>query len=722
MSSSTTATNVAVVLDHTGTLYAYTPQSSSMSYLTRTAAGSKSAGSINIGDSNLTSQAGVGVALAPATTSDPAGARTLFFVTDGGVLAMMPDDGRGSPQSCGYAASRDYNSIGVASLACGAVTASFSGDAIKVAVWTWDSLASRDPDASVTASYSASDLGLSGGKNFDGSTSASGASVALTSFIDAAGVSHLFMVSTWKTSDKKIHVLGHVIDFTTTSSGDTITCTRLTVSSAGLDVTSTGVASCPGVLQRPDGRLMVWYHDGSRVQQQLVTPTSDTNWHNDWDGTSGSGDVPAFGDWQYPCTVTFVASTASTQTSPVANALTNATVNVYDAMLSQDGDSVDIDVSNSKWGTLRRTAQAPQPQAQVLALGVIQGPPPVPLENINMAADYNATLPSATVAFSQSASVTSGMSANLGGSLFGKVGGSIGYENSMAVLGFTIASISAKAQAELSLGTSLMGTWSSSTTDTVTATIQTNLTLSGHAGSSPSQPNQYQVQSVGQIVGLSSSWASYVYDFVDAHGNTPSDGLSFVAVFPYQPSLVLTPYTLPTTGTGVHPGNLSSYQRSQSQLNELDAAAHKVGGKDYIQVSWSVGALSTTQAATYDEASWSVNLGLDLGLMLGAEAAGDVLGASASANASVDMKATFAYTWNRGSGSSSQFSSSVAVPGNLSAHGTYSAFGYRAYLLAESDDNLAALPAGAKGDGNLTVSPDSCPWLITYAVTSSALV
>ncbi len=723
MSSSNVATNVAVVIDHVGTMYAYTPQSDAMTVRTRTVSGSQSQSTIDLSDSDITMQAGVGVALMPPTTSTPAGARILFFVNDNGTLVAMPDDGRENPQSCGMSASRDYNGLGVASLACGAVTASFSGDAIKVVVWSWSSLSSRDPDSQIAKTYSASNLGISNYQNFNGSDSTSGSSVALASFIDAAGQTHVLMVSTWYGTDKKVHVLGHVLDFTTSGSGDDITCTNVSLSSAGLNLTSAhNVANCPGALQRPDGRLMVWYHDGSSVQQSLVTPTADSDWTGDWSNVSGSGDVPALGKWQYPCNIAFAPSSVNTSASSVASALTNATVDVYDLIVDQDGNDIGLSVDKNKWGTLRRTAQTPQPQAQILALGIIQGPPPVPLENINMPAEYNTTISSASVTFSQSASASSGMSANLGGSLYGKVGGSLGYENAMAVLGFTIAEASAKAQAELSLGTSLMGTFSSKSTDSVTATIQTNLALSGHAGSSTSQPNQYQVQSVGQVVGLSTTWASYVYDFVDGNGNAPTNGLSFVAVFPYQPSLVLTPYTIPTSGSGVHPGDLTSYQRTQSQLNDMDAQAHKVGGKDYIQVSWSVGALSSTQAATYDESSWSVNLGVDLGLLLGFEAAIDVLGATASVNASVNLKASFGYTWNRGSSSSTQFSSSVAVPGNTTASGTYSAFSYRAYLLNESTSNLDALPSGTTGEGGLEVLDGSSPWLITYAVTSSTLV
>lgn len=722
MSSSSVPTSVAVIVDHSGTFYAYAPQTDAISTYRRTLSGGISEGSLGLSDSAITMEAGIGVALSPPSTSAPSGARILFFVSDASELSAMPDDGKGKPQGCGYAVSRDYNGIGVASLACGAVTATFSGDTIKVKVWDWDSLTSRDPDASVAQSYSSSDLGLSGGGNFNGSASVSGASVALASFIDAAGVTHVFMVSTWMDSKKKIHVLGNVLDFTTTTTGSTISCSNISASSAVLSVTSASVASCPGVVQRPDGQLMVWYYDGSDVQQQLVTPTSGTSWSASWTSVTGDGDVSSLSKWQYPCNIAFVPSSVTTHASSVASALTDATVDVYDLIVAADDNDIDLSISKNKFGTLRRTAQAPQPQAQILALGIIQGPPPVPLQNINMPAEYNTTIPSATVSFSQSASATSGMSANLGGSLFGKVGGSVGYENSASVLGFTIASVSAKAQAELSLGTSLMGTWSSSSTDTVTATIQTNLTLSGHAGSSSSQPNQYQVQSVGQVVGLSTTWASYVYDFTDANGAVPANSLSFVAVFPYQPSLVLTPYSIPSTGAGVHPGDLSSYQRTQSQLNDLDSSAHKVGGKDYIQVSWSVGALSSTQAASYDESAWSVNLGLDLGLMLGAEASLDVLGLTGSVNASLDLKATFGYTWNRGSSTTSQFSSSVAVPGNMGAAGTYSAFAYRAYLLTESASNLDALPSGTTGEGNLTVSADSNPWLITYAVTSSTLV
>ena len=91
-------------------------------------------------------------------------------------------------------------------------------------------------------------------------------------------------------------------------------------------------------------------------------------------------------------------------------------------------------------------------------------------------------------------------------------------------------------------------------------------------------------------------------------------------------------------------------------------------------------------------------------------------------NASVTGSASFGYTWSQGGSSSAQFSSSVAVPGNTSARGTYSAYAYRAYLLAETKDNLRALPPGTTGVGSLTVSADSSPWLITYAVTSTTMV
>jgi hypothetical protein len=716
------STNVAAVVDHAGTLYAYTTQDNGIVRYSRTAGGSGTKTTLSVSGSDITTQAGVGVALTPPSTATPAGQRILFWVTDAGGLVSWLDDGRSSYHGAGVNCSRNYNGIGVAALASGAMTAYFNGGNVNVVMWDWSSLLKGAPKSVVAKTYSASNLGISSYQAFNGDDGLSGSSVALAPFIDAEGVTHVFMVSTWYGTDKKFHVVGHVLDLTTTSSGTTVSCTNISHGNVALDVTGSKAANCPSVLQRPDGKLMVWFYNGSGVEQDLVTPTTGTSWYNDWTSVKGSGDVPVLDSYVYPCAIAFLPGNVSTRTSSVANSLTNATVDVYDAIFVQDDNDIDKSIDNNKWGTLRRTAQAPQAQQQIVALGVIYGPPPVPLDNINMPAEYSNTFTSGIVSFSQTTGTTSGMSANLGASLFGKVGGSAGYTNEISIAGFTIASISAKAQAELSLGTSLLGTWSSSTQQSVATTIQATVSLAGHAGSTSTQENQYSVQANGQIVGLSSTWASYVYDFVDANGNTPANALSFVAVFPYQPTLVLTPFQIPAGAEGPHPGDLSSYQLTAAQLNDLDSRARPVGGRDYLEVSWAVGGLSSQVAATYDQSDWSVTLGLDFGLMLGAEASADVMGVNGSLSGQVDLKANFGYTWSRGSTSSSQFSSSVSVPGNTSAHGSYSAYAYRAYLLAESKDNLSALPRGTTGAGSLTVSADSAPWLITYAVTSSTMV
>ncbi len=716
------STNVATVVDHAGTLYAYTARQSSITRLTRTVSGSKSAKSLNLDNSNVSSEAGIGVALSPPSTKSPAGQRVLFWVTDDNALVTGIDAAGATVRTVGMTANKSYCSIGVASLAAGAVTAHFNGSTVVVAVWGWSGLLGGSPKASVTRQWSASKLGAGNASAFSGDDGYNGSSAALATFIDASGATRLFLVTTWKESDGKVHVLGNVVDVDTDMDGDTVTATDLDVSGAVLDRVAKSVANCPSVLQRPDGRLMVWYADGNGIQQALVTPTTGSDWYGDWSYGTGQGGVPALGHYAYPCALAFVPGSVSTSTSPVANALIDATVDVFDGVFAQSDDAIQTWVDDDKWGTIRRTAQAPQPQQQILALGLIYGPPPVPLQNINMPAEYSNAGTSGIVSFSQSTGSTQGMSAQLGASLFGKIGGSAGYEEEVSVFGYTIESFSAKVQVELTLGASLMGTWSEDTTQSVTTTVQATVSLAGHAGSSPSDPNAYTVQQNGQIVGLASSWASYVYDFVDKNGDAPTNGLSFVAVFPYQPSLVVTPFVIPSGAEGPHPGDLTTYQLTQTQLNELDARAHAVGGRPYLQVSWSAGGLTAQQAETYDQSSWGVNLGLDLEVLLGGEVSGNLLGVNGTINGSATLKANFGYTWSGGGSTTAQFSSSVEVPGNPSARGTYSAYGYRAYLLAESAENLRALPAGSTGASSLTVSSDSKPWLITYAVTSSTLV
>ncbi|WP_431068292.1 hypothetical protein [Ralstonia holmesii] len=350
--------------------------------------------------------------------------------------------------------------------------------------------------------------------------------------------------------------------------------------------------------------------------------------------------------------------------------------------------------------------------AKQVLVGLIEGPPPVPKENLNLAAGMDKSSASAETTLSDQTSHTSTVEISASEAGIFEAKGEVGWI-------FTGSS-------SFTLNVAHTSGSKHTVTTTLTDAFKNSLKQEqkdGHTG----------VQPLGTAVVLGLSLTGYEFQFLDAAGKAIEDAPQMRMVIPHTPALRVRPYVINPQRSPV-PGELVSYMLDASRMQRLQSQA-MVLADERRKLSSSWGLTSTGQAIfqRVELDQFSRGFAIDLKLMLSVKA--NFLGEKGEIGGGMQLK--LSGTWTSSDQNTRTLSTSVSVPGNRSAVGSYYAYSYDTYLLQPSQaieaafleslvttdwpadkndrqinqellDDLA--PAGTDAEG---------PWMITYAVTES---
>ncbi len=169
------------------------------------------------------------------------------------------------------------------------------------------------------------------------------------------------------------------------------------------------------------------------------------------------------------------------QTSPgqLNPALTDASIKLYAGLVFYNGNGQLGEVwSTQLWRTLARTARPVVPGKQLL-VGIIEGPPPIPNENLNMANEWDPLSYFNGPGYSQA--VFAGSRTEEDGFDVSWSVGTVATGSIKGTVGFQVFALSAKAwaKAEFSLQAAYKGAYSRSTTQQSAATIMAGSEIEG---------------------------------------------------------------------------------------------------------------------------------------------------------------------------------------------------------------------------------------------------
>lgn len=367
-------------------------------------------------------------------------------------------------------------------------------------------------------------------------------------------------------------------------------------------------------------------------------------------------------------------------------------------------------------GTLTLTAIPARLGLQDILLGIIEGCPPVPLENLNLPTsdDPNVTQGATTTYFyTEKETITQTISFTNGFLLQASGGGNFGVG-----VQFNVEFDTNFSHMKQTLGTG-----------TNCITIPEDLSLFGSAGA-------YQVQSVGLLVLLTSDFGINLFQFMNLNGEQMPGSISYAQVFMTNGQMTTTPYAItpnPNVDLGARPylpptlGDLSTYYPgdgdAQTYYNER--ALKLVEGNFFIQVPWSVSSPSSVLTDFLDQTTVTSSVSVDLQTMIGTTFGSDLTLAQGSISAGY----SYSYQNSKSVTQSTDIGLGVIV-GPLQgttetpdAYKSYSDYSVQVYQL-KADPIYWEWLVDDLGAGSTTlqgIAPGAQPWKIVYLVTGSSV-
>jgi hypothetical protein len=411
--------------------------------------------------------------------------------------------------------------------------------------------------------------------------------------------------------------------------------------------------------------------------------------------------------------------------------LTDAELPLYAGLLYYNGNGQIAEVWSSRlWRTLQRTAR-PRVAGRQLLVGIIEGPPPIPNENLNMDDKYDPLRyfngPGYSQAvFAGSQSEESGFDLSWSAAAIATM--SIKGTSESSLPG--ILSLKAWLKAEVSLSAAYKGALSRLGTTQSVSTITAGSEIEGDGVT-----QKFSVQPAGVLVFQNADWTGYQYSYRTPQGTVADGSVSVFDIEPTNVSVEAVPYLMNPEVDPV-PGKLSSYVLSRHEHEALERKSKiDLGqGTGYLTGAWGY---DTKTVATFGMTkSETVKHGFKFNaeVLLSAGMEGKLLGNAVEGTAGVGLEFELESSWSTKNSEGITVGSEVWLRGNSEAPDAYTSYTYRVYLLEESStwatDLRAALltptwpenPAERLQQQRLLelIDPQSQPWKLCYSVSDTA--
>jgi hypothetical protein len=486
----------------------------------------------------------------------------------------------------------------------------------------------------------------------------------------------------------------------------------------------------PKLTLRPDHLVQLSYFDDQNLLQMNASPLATilaaTSGTSAWPANDDLSIVNVLNKKSTPFDVVFVNGQLQSQPSEANSALLDTKLPLFPAVVYWNGSKIVSSVDSNIWIYLCRTGSPVIPGQKQILLGIVEGPPPIPSENVNMASSYdpytfNGQPASSMTQFALSQSTTDQFSWSVKSGLLIKAGIKIETEQD-----FLIWSAEATFEAELALEIAFR---LANASISVTAVEQTSTTRAEF--NTDPDTKQVVVSPAGSVILMNASWTGYLYEVQDTAGNLIEGPPAFMSVFPTDVSITQEAYTL-NPSFAPTPGDLASYQLQAAEIAALDAnsAYNFTDNNNYMTATWVYnGTLtpvySSTQTNTHTE-----TLNVDLTMLIGISGAASLFGIGAEVSLSATVKVGLECSWTTSTTSGVKLSVDVGLRGNVKAPNSYTKYTYDTYLLDESNEwttellgelvtpGFPADPTSMQQNSLVLdlIHPDSTPWKICYSV------
>lgn len=491
------------------------------------------------------------------------------------------------------------------------------------------------------------------------------------------------------------------------------------------------------LLKRPDNMIELYFFDKtwSVCQANMsvadflaaapVTPAAQSDFSIVNVMSKGKGQKVQYGSNAFE--IIFVNGPLSQQTSTANSELQDATIPLYPGIVYWSNGNLQHQVSQQLWIQLARRG-LPAVPGQRIMLGIIEGPPPIPNENLNMNATWDPYTFMGQPGFADTYFATM-QTATSGINLSWKAGILISAQTKVEIdENFWIFQADAYVKAQLELETTYRGTY----TDIETLTLSSGTTTRAEIPQN-SDTQQYYVKAAGSLLLMDAQWTGYAYAILDASGNQVPGAITYRSIFPTHTSITATPYLIPPSSSGFPaPGNLMSYMLEPDEAAALaaDSVIQFQGGIQYLTNAWGYNTKTVSNYTTTDQVSWSHGLTVDLKVLLGVGGKGALLGTSAETEVSGAVKIGFESIWNWVSATGQNIGVDLQLRGNSQAPNSYTYYVFYVYQLADDNQWASDLLSNLISPTFPTdpneraqqqalvdqIYPGSTPWKICYSV------
>jgi hypothetical protein len=322
------------------------------------------------------------------------------------------------------------------------------------------------------------------------------------------------------------------------------------------------------------------------------------------------------------------------------------------------GKENEIFYSRDNLGKLRRRGLAKITGGQDQLLGIIQGPPPVPNENINIPKRLDdGPRGKGVTTFAKSEKVERGY----------KVKRSVG---AIAQASAEIGAV-AKGFVEASLAIGYKLFYEAKSGEISTTKYQIEIKLQG-------PEDKQTVQPYGAVIVLRSEWEGYAYEYVAPDGSVPPSATIIFQVWPTGMVVVTEPYVMNPYNEPI-PGNLPSYIISPEQRKIIEEKATLLqSGQKRLTSAWSLNSKTVSSFESYAQEKFSKVSYLDAKMMIGA---GWEVKEWSKGKFMAGAQVSFEDEWESQKEDKLGLSTTAETRGHLQAKGTYYHYTYFTYQL-----------------------------------------
>jgi hypothetical protein len=371
------------------------------------------------------------------------------------------------------------------------------------------------------------------------------------------------------------------------------------------------------------------------------------------------------------------------------------TVNVYRTFLFAGSNG-----SVTQVGQAQRTAFAqdkPKDQ-QGIVVGIIASGPPVPNENI---AGLLVPQTFGTTTFGETTSQATGWTVTA------SVGGFVQVKGNMN-------------SGLYACNTNFKLTFGINSTFSRTSTSQ-QINSFNAVSSSITDNGQVVVNPQGAVLVSYCSYVGYMFQYLTMDGSPAPGTTPYYELYPIPNSMVFRQmlFDYPSSGAGIHPGQLASYKADVQQLEQ-----NLLNGASVASFAWSGVANSSAATAAITQgtqtAGMSVNFQGSIGVTLGPP--------GNNVQITFGMTANFAYNYTWTTTTTDQLQSVVTLlaPNKPPPQGAFASYSYDVLLLAHNQQftaDLITLLNGNPTDLNkklvAAIAPSSMPWMMVHALTAA---